>query len=163
MTGKLGEELDSYVLVKTKKGDLKRKKKPTKKHNKGKTLKSDTDNATNKTTKARISGSKSSHVCYKCGSIYADKYGLKKHLFSVHDECDKDTLVCELCKIAFNKPHAFERHKQKHESCSFKCRNCAASFSDNIALQKHSRKEHWIQHCKHCPATFHHAYYLDVS
>ncbi len=48
MTGKVGDELGTYTLVKTKKGDLKRKRKPTKTHIYGKALKTNTGIGANK-------------------------------------------------------------------------------------------------------------------
>ena len=64
---------------------------------------------------------------------------LRRHLFKVHNERNRNTLVCEKCRMVFSQLTAFEIHKQKHES-GFRCQICKESFPDVKTQKRHVRE-----------------------
>ena len=95
-----------------------------------------------------------SHLCNQCGRTYSNKYILQRHLSRAHNIRGIDTHYCEICRRIFKSLGPFEKHKKKHESCSFVCKKCGEAFPDVITLRKHSVSKHKISHCKQCDATF---------
>ncbi len=76
--------------------------------------------------------------CHKCEMTFKKPSELQRHLFHVHNERDKNAMVCEMCNLVFTTRYGFQCHKKRHESPSgFQCLFCKEGFPDLNTKKKH--------------------------
>lgn len=73
-----------------------------------------------------------------CGSEYATKFNLKRHVESVHMRLKK--FKCQICGILFSSKQSLKEHFHIHMgSMPFKCVTCNKSFRQASQLSLHKR------------------------
>mmetsp|Transcript_8211 Transcript_8211/g.24705 ORF Transcript_8211/g.24705 Transcript_8211/m.24705 type:complete len:273 (-) Transcript_8211:148-966(-) len=84
----------------------------------------------------------SSYNCNLCGSTFAEKFNLNKHVRTVHEK--KRPFSCHICPVTFKqkdhlKKHVMTVHERKRP---FACDLCGATFGWVSVLNKHVRSVH---------------------
>eukprot|EP00188_Purpureofilum_apyrenoidigerum_P001918 Plantae.Rhodophyta-Purpureofilum_apyrenoidigerum.ctg211.p1 GENE.Plantae.Rhodophyta-Purpureofilum_apyrenoidigerum.ctg211~~Plantae.Rhodophyta-Purpureofilum_apyrenoidigerum.ctg211.p1 ORF type:complete len:271 (+),score=20.93 Plantae.Rhodophyta-Purpureofilum_apyrenoidigerum.ctg211:737-1549(+) len=106
----------------------------------------------------------SSYNCDLCGSTFAEKFNLNKHVRTVHEK--KRPFSCHICPVTFKqkdhlKKHVMTVHERKRP---FICEICGATFGWVSVLNKHVRSVHEKKRpfeCTMCHYSFQQRGHLD--
>lgn len=91
----------------------------------------------------RIHTGEKPHLCNECDASFAQSSQLKKHKLSKHSSVRIRPYPCPDCSSAFVTKFDLANHKRIHTGEKpFKCRSCAAIFSQASALKTHMLRKH---------------------
>lgn len=90
------------------------------------------------------SNSVKTYQCKICGTSFAIKSNLKRHISTVHE--DRRQYMCRICGMSFGLKQNLDTHIQaKHEKKRpYHCDLCGSRFGYKHVLQNHSRNIHGL-------------------
>lgn len=96
--------------------------------------------------------------CTICGTKFARRSNLYKHLRSVHE--DERKFSCDLCSFKFKRQDHLIKHKRSvHDKVrKYTCEICGIGFAEKFNRDKHSRNIHSMKRAFQCPCG---AYFQD--
>ena len=106
----------------------------------------------------KMEGDRDAAICHICGKYFQQKYGLIRHIQSVHER--RRDFKCSFCKKGFSEKVGRDEHERIHTGEKpYRCDLCDKAFRAKALLYIHKRyhfKSHESYHfqCMHCPRKF---------
>jgi len=106
----------------------------------------------------KMEGDRDAAICHICGKHFQQKYGLIRHLQSVHER--RRDFKCSFCKKGFSEKVGRDEHERIHTGEKpYRCDLCDKAFRAKALLYIH-KSYHFKSHesyrfqCRHCPKKF---------
>ena len=106
----------------------------------------------------KMEGDRDAAICHICGKYFQQKYGLIRHLQSVHER--RRDFKCSFCNKGFSEKVGRDEHERIHTGEKpYRCDLCDKVFRAKALLYIHKRY-HFKSHesyrfqCVHCPKKF---------
>lgn len=106
----------------------------------------------------KMEGDRDAAICHICGKYFQQKYGLIRHLQSVHER--RRDFKCSFCKKGFSEKVGRDEHERIHTGEKpYRCDLCDKAFRAKALLYIHKRyhfksNESYLFQCMHCPKKF---------
>eukprot|EP01084_Bolivina_argentea_P150271 262442_1 len=81
--------------------------------------------------------------CPHCSRLFRMKYYLKRHVINIHMQNEDKPYQCQYCTYGAATRKQIMWHENIHRNKrEFKCRQCSASFNNEVDVRKHTANKH---------------------